>query len=70
MGFDALGPEDWQYNQLDGNRFPPIALGVVRGLAKWVKAFPDAAQEEIDLALEWIDRVRPEVDRDDALWVD
>lgn len=70
VGFDGLGAEDWQYIQLDGNRFPPIALGIARGLAKWMKAFPDAAQEEIDLALEWIDRVRPVAEGDDALWMD
>lgn len=35
-----------------------------------MKAFPEAAQEEIDLALEWIDRVRPVAEGDDALWID
>lgn len=70
VGVDGLGAEDWQYNQLDQSRFPPIALGIARGLAKWTKAFPNAAQEEIDLALEWIDRVRPFAEGDDALWLD
>jgi hypothetical protein len=70
VAFDGLGAEDWQYNQLDENRFPPIALGIARGLAKWMKAFPDAAQEDIDLALEWIDRVRPVAEGNDALWLD
>ncbi|MBK7234788.1 MAG: tetratricopeptide repeat protein [Sterolibacteriaceae bacterium] len=70
VGFDGLAAEDWQYNQLDENRFPPIALGIARGLAKWMKAFPEAAEEEIDLALEWIDRVRPAAEGDDALWMD
>ena len=70
VGFDGLSAEDWQYNQLHENRFPPIALGIARGLAKWMKAFPDAAQEDIDLALEWIDRVRPVAEGDDALWMD
>ena len=68
--FDGLGAEDWQYNQFDGNRFPPIAIGIARGLAKWIKAFPDAAEEDIDLALAWIDRVRPVAESDDALWMD
>lgn len=70
VGIDGLGVEDWQYNQLDGNRFPPIAIGIARGLAKWIKAFPDAAEEDIDLALAWIDRVRPAAEGDDALWMD
>lgn len=70
VGFDGLAAEDWQYNQFDENRFPPIALGIARGLAKWIKAFPEAAQEEIDLAFEWIDRVRPVAEGDDALWMD
>lgn len=70
VGFDGLGAKDWQYNQLDKKRLPPIALGIARGLAKWMKAFPNAAQEEIDLALEWIDRVRPVAEGDDALWMD
>ena len=70
VGFDGLAAEDWQYNQIDENRFPPIALGVARGVAKWVKARPDAAPEDIDLALEWIDRVRPVAEGDDALWLD
>lgn len=70
VGFDGLAAEDWQYNQLDENRFPPIALVIARGLAKWMKAFPDAAQEDLDLALEWIDRVRPVAEGDDALWMD
>lgn len=70
VGLDGLGAEDWQYNQLDENRFPPIALGIARGLAKWMKAFPDAPQDDIDLALEWINRVRPVAEGDDALWLD
>ncbi|MBS0507603.1 MAG: hypothetical protein JSR53_09515, partial [Proteobacteria bacterium] len=52
VGIDGLGAEDWQYNQLDENRFPPIALGIARGLAKWVKAFPEATQDDIELALQ------------------
>lgn len=70
VGIDGLGAEDWQYNQLEGSRFPPIALGIARGLAKWMKAFPDAGQEEINLALEWIERVRPVAEGNDALWMD
>ena len=70
VGIDGLGAEDWQYSQLDGNRFPPIALGAARALAKWVKAFPEAATEDIDLALEWINRIRPLAEGNDALWLD
>jgi len=70
LGFDGLTAEDLQYNQLDENRFPPIALGIARGLAKWMKAFPEAAQEDLDLALEWIDRVRPVAEGNDAIWMD
>ena len=36
VGNDGLGTEDWQYSQRDENRYPPIALGVARALAKWV----------------------------------
>lgn len=70
VGIDGLGTEDWQYSQRDENRYPPIALGVARALAKWVKAFHDATPEDIDLALEWIDRIRPVAEGDDALWLD
>lgn len=70
VGIDGLGTEDWQYSQRDENRFPPIALGVARALAKWVKAFPDATAEDIDLALDWIERIHPMAEGDDALWLD
>ncbi|EOZ3002248.1 DUF7017 domain-containing protein [Pseudomonas aeruginosa] len=70
VGNDGLGTEDWQYSQRDENHYPPIALGVARALAKWVKAFHDATSEDIDLALEWIDRIRPVAEGDDALWLD
>lgn len=70
VGIDDLGVEDWQYNQRDGNRFPPIAIGIARGLAKWIKAFPEATEEEIDLALAWLERARPVAEGDDALWLD
>lgn len=70
VGIDSLAAEDWQYSQLDGNRYPPLALGVARGLAKWVKANPQAEQEDIKLALEWSGRVRPTAEGDDALWLD
>lgn len=69
VGLDDLGAEDWQYNHFNGKRFPPIAFGIARGLAKWMKAFPDAAQKDVDLALEWIDQVHTKVDGDDALWL-
>ena len=70
VGIDGLGAEDWQYSQLDENRFPPIALGAARALAKWGKAFPEATTEDIDLALEWIARIRPLAEGNDALWLD
>ena len=70
VGIDGLGAEDWQYSQLDESRFPPIALGIARGLAKWTKAFPDATQADIDLALQWIERMRPRAEGNDALWLD
>ncbi|KCZ96601.1 hypothetical protein HPO_19019 [Hyphomonas polymorpha PS728] len=70
VGSDGLGTEDWQYVQSGENRFPPIALGVARALAKWVKAFPNAMSEDVGLALEWIDRIRPLAKGDDVLWLD
>lgn len=70
VGIDGLGAEDWQYSQRDENRFPPIALGLARGLARWVKATAEATPEDINLALEWISRIRPVAEGDDALWLD
>lgn len=70
VGLDGLGVEDWQYKQLDGKRCRPIAMEIARGLAKWIKAFPKAAEEDIDLALAWNNRVRPVAEGDDALWMD
>lgn len=70
VGSDGLDAEDWQYSQRDDVRFPPIAFGVARALAKWVRAFHDATPEDIGLALEWIDRIRPVAEGDDALWLD
>lgn len=70
VGIDGLGIEDWKYSQLDEHRFPPIALGAARALAKWVKAFPDATMEDIYLALEWVNRIRPLAEGNDALWLD
>lgn len=69
VGIDGLVAGDWQYSQRDDNRFPPIALGVARALAKWVKAFPDASPEDVGLALDWVDRIRPLAEGDDALWL-
>lgn len=70
VGIDDLSREDWQYSQVEESRFPPITLGIARGLAKWVKAFPNATQQDIDLALDWINRVRPIAEGNDALWLD
>jgi tetratricopeptide (TPR) repeat protein len=70
VGIDGLSTEDWQYSQRDESRFPPIALGGARALAKWVKASPDATTEDIDLAIEWITRIRPVAEGNDALWLD
>ncbi len=70
VGIDGLGTEDWQYNQRDDNRFQPIAFGVARALAKWVKVSRETTPEDIALALEWIDRIRPVAEGDDALWLD
>ena len=70
VGSDGLGTEDWQYSQREENRYPPIALGVARALAKWVRSFHDATPEDIDLTLDWIDRIRPVAEGDDALWLD
>ncbi len=70
VGIDGLGTEDWQYSQIDESRFPPIALGVARALAKWVKASSEATPGDIDYALEWIGRIRPIAEGNDALWLD
>ncbi len=70
IGIDGLAAEDWIYQERDAQHYPPVALGVARGLAKWVKATPDAAIEDVGLALEWLDRIRPNVQGDHALWVD
>ena len=70
VGIGGLAVEDWQYSQLDGNRYPPLALGTARGLARWVKASPHAAPEDIELALEWSARIRPLAEGNDALWLD
>jgi tetratricopeptide (TPR) repeat protein len=70
VDIDGLATEDWQYRQFEGKSYPPIALGVARALTKWVKTFPVAKPEDIDLALEWINRIRPVAKGDDALWLD
>ena len=70
VDINGLGTEDWQYRQFEGKSFPPIALGVARALTKWIKAFHEAKPEDIELALLWLDRVRPIANGDDSLWVD
>lgn len=70
VNINGLSSEDWQYRQFEGKSYPPIALGVARALAKWVKAFPEASPEDIELALEWINQIRPLANGDDVLWLD
>lgn len=70
VGINGLGAEDWKYTQRDEKRFQPIAFKVARALAKCVKAFPDATTEDIALALEWIELIRPVAEGDDTLWLD
>ena len=70
IGNDGLSVEDWHYSQRDDNRYPPIAYGVARGLAKWVKASQGATPEDINLALEWINKIRPVAQGNDGLWLD
>lgn len=70
VDIDGLALEDWQYQQRDGNTYRPVAIGVARGLAKWVKAHRDADQADIALAHEWLERIRPAARGDDALWLD
>lgn len=67
---DGLAVEDWDYQKRDGREYQPLAMGVARGLAKWVKASPDASVEDVDLALQWLERIRPVAQGDDALWLD
>jgi hypothetical protein len=70
VDINGLGTEDWQYRHFEGKSYPPIALGVARALTKWVKAFPEAKPEDVDLALEWINRIRAVAKGDDAVWLD
>lgn len=67
---DGLGPEDWRYNKRDEREYQPVALGVARELAKWCKGHPEAEPSRLNLALEWVERVRQIVQDDDALWIE
>lgn len=70
VGIDGLAIEDWQYQSRNGKVYRPVAMGAARGLAKWVKAHPDAESADIELARDWLDRIRPAAQDDDALWLD
>lgn len=67
---DGLRSEDWQYSKFGEYRSSPLAFSVARSLAKWIKTSQDVTPENIELALEWIDRIRPVADGDDAIWLD
>lgn len=70
IGIDGLAIEDWQYQNRDGKTYRPVAIAVARALAKWVKAHPEADAADIALAHQWLERIRPVAQGDDALWLD
>lgn len=70
VGPEGLAIEDWDYQERGDTVYRPVAMAVARGLAKWVRAHPDANQADIELAREWLERIRPVARGDDALWLD
>lgn len=70
VGIDGLAEEDWQYQKRDEKTFPPLALKVARGLARWLKERPEAPVDDVGLALTWLERARSAARGDDALWID
>lgn len=70
IGIDGLAKEDWDYQQRDDRQYQPLAMSVARGLAKWVKASPGASADDVALAMQWLERIRPIAQGDDALWLD
>lgn len=70
VGLEGLREEDWSPSEYQGKPFPPLALQVARALTKWAKHRADVTQDRWQLALEWLDAVRPSATGDDALWLD
>jgi tetratricopeptide (TPR) repeat protein len=69
IGPSGLRPEDWQPNYFDGKSLPPLAMNLARALCKWVKAHPTANAEQMDMALEWAERVKSVGHGDSDLWL-
>ena len=70
IGIDGLSVEDWQYGEYNDKAIQPVAMKAARALAKWVKAHPDAGNNDIEYALQWLERIRPVALGDEALWLD
>lgn len=69
IGPNGLRPEDWKPNNFEGKTLPPLAMNVARALCKWVKAHPTANAEQMDMALEWAERVKSVAHGDSDLWL-
>lgn len=67
---DGLRDEDWQPNVFEGKAYPSLATKIALALCKWIKANPDAStDEDVGMALEWIDRSQKDATGDFPLWL-
>jgi len=58
IGMDGLRKEDWVAQQFNGHMVNSLAMKIAKSLYKWVEAHPDAKEEFVHIALEWVERIR------------
>ncbi|PRH81320.1 tetratricopeptide repeat-containing protein [Arenimonas caeni] len=70
LRLDGLRDEDWQPNEYQGKSYPSLATKIALALCKWIKSHPDTStDEDVDMALEWIDATRKAATGDIPLWL-
>ncbi len=70
LRLDGLRDEDWKPNEYQGKSYPSLATKIALALCKWIKAQPDSlADEDMDMALEWIEAAKKSATGDFPLWL-
>ncbi|OWT70387.1 hypothetical protein CEY04_25370 [Achromobacter sp. HZ28] len=70
LRLDGLRDEDWQPNEYQEKSLPSLATKIALGLCKWIKTHSDAAtDEDVDMALEWIEAAKKKATGDFPLWL-
>lgn len=71
LGLDCLAAEDYNPNQSeDGHEYPSLAYKLARESAAWVKARPEAANEQVIFAVNLAQQVQNKATDPDKTWLE